>query len=133
MTLSNPIKERMARGDVVLGMTVRLGRSGDIALIAKTTGHDFIFIDAQHSIFSLETIASMAQAAVGCGVTPLVRVSGCDDANTSLLLDNGVMGIVFPDIESAEQAQRAVNRCKFAPIGTRGVCGGYPHFAFGAL
>lgn len=130
MMPSNPIKDAMARGEVVFGLTVRLARSGDIALIAKTTGHDFIFIDAQHSIFSLETIAHIAQVSSGCGITPLVRVSGCDDAATPLLLDNGALGIVFPDVETAEQARRAVDRAKFAPIGKRSVCGGYPQFAY---
>ena len=37
-------------------MPVRLGRSGDVARIAKSTGHDFLFIDCQHSLFNLETI-----------------------------------------------------------------------------
>jgi hypothetical protein len=48
--LRNPALERMRAGDVALGMLVRLGRSGDIARIAKTTGHDFIFLDVQHAI-----------------------------------------------------------------------------------
>ena len=51
--ISNPVKQRMQAGDVALGMSVRLGRSADVARIAKATGHDFIFIDVQHSIFNL--------------------------------------------------------------------------------
>lgn len=62
--LVNPVLERMRAGDVALGLNVRLARSGDIARIAKTTGHDFIFIDVQHSLFSLETIGHIAQAAL---------------------------------------------------------------------
>ena len=63
--LRNPALERMRAGDVALGMLVRLGRSGDIARIAKTTGHDFIFLDVQHAIYSLETIGHIAQAEIG--------------------------------------------------------------------
>jgi 2-keto-3-deoxy-L-rhamnonate aldolase RhmA len=128
--LANPVKQRMHAGDVSLGLNVRLGRSGDIARIAKATGHDFIFIDAQHSIFSLETIGHMAQTALACGVAPLVRVRSCDDPDTSLLLDNGVTGIVFPDVGTAADARRGVETCKFAPIGKRSVTGGYPHFDY---
>jgi len=58
--LTNPVKERMKAGEVALGLNVRIARSGDIARIAKTTGHDFIFIDVQHSLFSLETIGHIA-------------------------------------------------------------------------
>ena len=54
----------MRAGGVSLGMIVRLARSGDIARIAKTTGHDFIFIDGQHALFSVETIGHIAQTAL---------------------------------------------------------------------
>jgi 2-keto-3-deoxy-L-rhamnonate aldolase RhmA len=128
MDITNPVKARMAAGDVALGMIVRLARSGDIARIAKTTGHDFIFMDRQHALFSLETAGHIAQVALGCGVAPLVRVRSCDDPDTSLLLDNGVTGIVFPDVSSAADARRAVATCKFPPIGKRSVSGAYPIF-----
>jgi staphyloferrin B biosynthesis citrate synthase len=128
--LVNPVKARMQAGDVSLGMPVRLGRSGDIARIAKTTGHDFIFIDCQHSLFNLETIGHIAGTALACGIAPLVRVRGIDDPNVSLLLDNGVMGIVYPDVNNAAQARKAVDICKFTPIGKRSVSGGYPHFDY---
>ena len=68
--LTNPLKEMMKAGKVALGMNVRLARSGDIARIAKTCGHDFIFIDGQHAIFTRETIAHIAHTALGCGITP---------------------------------------------------------------
>ena len=126
--IPNPLMARMKTGDVALGMPVRLGRSGDIARIAKTSGHDFIFIDMQHSLFSVETVGHIAQAALGCGISPLARVLGVDDPMTPLLLDNGVTGIVFPDVNTPEQARRGVDRAKFPPVGKRSVAGGYPQF-----
>src|SRR5262245_8720098 len=108
MGLLNPAKERMKAGGVALGLSVRLARSADVARIAKATGHDFIFIDGQHSIFNLETIAHIAQAALAIGVAPVVRVRGVDDPDISMLLDNGVTGIVFPDVSTVAQAKKAV-------------------------
>ena len=107
--LVNPVKERMQAGGVSLGMPVRLGRSGDIARIDKATGHDFIFIDCQHSLFNLETIGHIASTALAIGIAPLVRVRGIDDPDVSLLLDNGAMGIVYPDVNTATQARKAVD------------------------
>ncbi|MCW5605256.1 MAG: aldolase [Burkholderiales bacterium] len=130
--LRNPVKDLMRAGKVALGMNVRLARSGDIARIAKTSGHDFIFIDIQHSLFNIETIGHIAQAALGCGIAPLVRVRSCDDPDTSVLLDNGVTGIVFPDISTVDEARRAVNRARFPPVGRRSVVGGYPIFDYRA-
>ncbi|WP_431283069.1 HpcH/HpaI aldolase family protein [Humitalea sp. 24SJ18S-53] len=129
-TLINPVLDRMRGGQASLGLAVRLGRSPDIARVAKATGHDFLFIDVQHSVFNLETLTSIAHTALAIGVAPLVRVRGLDDPDISLLLDNGVTGIVFPDVADAVGARRAVDLCKFPPVGKRSVCGAYPHFDF---
>lgn len=131
--LVNPAKEKLRAGKVALGITVRVSRTPDIARIAKTTGHDFIFIDTQHSIFNIETIAAIAHTALAIGVAPLVRVRGIGDPDVSLLLDNGVTGIVYPDINTADEARRAVEVTKFAPLGKRSVVGGYPHFDYRAV
>lgn len=125
VSLPNGIKELFKQDKVALGMNVRLARSGEIAGIAKTTGHDFIFIDGQHALYNVETIGTMAMAANGIGITPLARVSSCDDPTVQVLLDNGVMGIVFPDISTPDQARRAVARSKFPPVGNRSVAGAY--------
>src|SRR3954469_7926793 len=80
----NPLKDMLLADKVALGMNVRLARSGDIARIAKTTGHDFLFIDCQHSLFTVETVGHIAQVALGVGVSPLVRVRSCDDPDTQV-------------------------------------------------
>jgi 2-keto-3-deoxy-L-rhamnonate aldolase RhmA len=128
----NPVKKRLQDGDVALGMNVRLSRSADVARIAKATDHDFIFIDTQHSIFNLETINHMAQTALAIGIASLVRVKSVNDPDVSLLLDNGVTGIVYPDVNTAADARKAVDICRFAPLGKRSVAGGYMHFDFQA-
>jgi 2-keto-3-deoxy-L-rhamnonate aldolase RhmA len=130
VTLPNPIKECFKAGRPALGMLARLGRSGDVARIAKTTGHDFVMVDMQHAIFNLETVAHIAQVALGCGIAPIARVRSCDDQDTAVLLDNGIMGIVFPDVNTAAEAKRAVDRCKYPPLGRRSVAGAVPMFDF---
>lgn len=131
--MENPVKARMAAGEVALGMNVRLARSGDVARIAKSSGHDFLFIDMQHGLYDVETVGHIASTALGCGVAPLVRVQSCDDPNTAILLDNGVTGIVFPDVNTAEDARRGVDRAKFAPVGKRSVGGAFPQFDYEPL
>ncbi|MCC6533604.1 MAG: aldolase [Burkholderiales bacterium] len=130
VSLANPVKECFKAGQPALGMLSRLGRTGDIARLAKTTGHDFVMIDMQHALYNIETVGHIAQAALGCGIAPLARVRGCDDQDTAVLLDNGIMGIVFPDVNSAAEAKRAVDRAKYPPIGRRSVAGAVPMFDF---
>lgn len=131
--IKNAVKELFKADKIALGMIARIARSGDIARIAKTTGHDFVFVDGQHALYSVETTGHIAQAALGCGVVPMARVRSCDDPDTQVLLDNGIMGIVFPDINTADEAKRAVNRAKFPPIGKRSVSGSYTMFDFRAV
>lgn len=128
----HPLRQKLAAGQPVFGLNVRLARSPDIARIAKTSGHDFLFIDAQHSIFNLESIQSIAQTSLAIGIAPLVRVRGIHDPDVPVLLDNGVTGIVYPDINTADEARRAVEVCRFAPLGKRSIVGGYPHFDYRA-
>lgn len=51
---------------------------------------------------------------------------GIDDPDVSLLFDTGALGIVYPDVANAAQAKKAVDICKFAPLGKRSVTAGYP-------
>jgi 2-keto-3-deoxy-L-rhamnonate aldolase RhmA len=128
--LRNAALERMRSGQPALGMIVRLAAGGDIALIAQATGHDFVFLDLQHSAMSVDTAAAISVAALGAGIAPIVRVRRSDDPDTSRLLDAGALGIVVPDVESAAQAKRAVELAKFAPLGRRSVAGPYPAFGY---
>ena len=74
--LRNHVKEKLARGEVVASMTVRLVRGIEIARIAKTAGFDSLYVDMEHSSFSLETTSQICMAALEAGITPFVRVPG---------------------------------------------------------
>jgi staphyloferrin B biosynthesis citrate synthase len=106
---------------------VRLGRSADVTRIARASGHDFVFVDAQHGLFDVESIGHIAQPALSGGIDCLVRVIDVDAPDVPLLLDGGATGVVFPNVETAEEASRAVSRVRFPPLGSRSVTGGYPH------
>src|SRR6516165_6187084 len=47
--LRNPVKDKLARDEVVASMTVRLVRNVEIASIARTAGFDTLYIDVEHS------------------------------------------------------------------------------------
>jgi staphyloferrin B biosynthesis citrate synthase len=128
--ITNPVRRRLQANELALGLIARVSRTGDFARIARASGHDFLFIDTQHGVFSIETIGHMAQAALGCGVAPFVRARSVHDPDIPLLLDNGVTGVVFPDVNTADDAKLAVRACKFAPIGRRSVTTGYPFFDY---
>lgn len=129
---TNNVLARLRQGLPAFGISVRGIRSGDIAHVAKASGHHFLFVDTQHSIFSKESLYQIAQVSAAIGIAPLVRVRSVKDEDSSLLLDNGFQGIIFPDVNTAEEAEHAVSICKFPPTGRRSVAGGYPMFNFSA-
>ena len=61
--LRNNVKEKLARDEVVASMTVRLVRDIEIARIARTAGFDTLYVDLEHSSFSLETTGQICMAA----------------------------------------------------------------------
>jgi staphyloferrin B biosynthesis citrate synthase len=129
----NPVRETISRGEVALGLNVRLAHTGEIARIARGTGHCFLYIDAQHAPFGLETMAHLAHVCLGYGIAPMVRVRSATDPDIPVLLDAGVTGIVVPDTETAEQAAAVVRACKFPPVGNRSLGGLDIHYDYGPV
>ena len=124
--LHNFAKEKLSRGEPVYSMTVRLVRTIDIASIAHTAGFDTVYIDLEHSSFSLQDAGQICMACNHLGVTPLVRVPDLDPALIARVMDSGAMGIVVPGVASADEARAAVRAVKHAPLGERGRDRGVP-------
>ncbi|MFC9335960.1 HpcH/HpaI aldolase/citrate lyase family protein [Arthrobacter sp. NPDC057009] len=128
--LRNNVKDKLAKGETVYSMTVRLVRTVDIASIAHTAGFDSVYIDMEHSSFSLEAAGQICMACNHLGVTPLVRVPGLDPAFIARVMDSGAMGIIVPDVESADQARALVRAVKHAPLGERSLAGAAPQLNY---
>ena len=122
--LRNPLKEKLARGEVASSMIVRISRGVEIGRIAATAGLDTLYVDLEHSVLSLETCALICTAAREAGVTPLVRVPQLEASLIARILDSGAMGLILPHVESAEDARRAVSYAQYPPQGTRSVSSG---------
>jgi 2-keto-3-deoxy-L-rhamnonate aldolase RhmA len=126
--LRNRVKEKLARGEVVASMTVRLVRGIEIARIAATAGFDSLYVDMEHSSFSFDTTGQICMAALAAGITPFVRVPGV--AQVQRVLDGGALGIVAPHVRSVAEARDYVRAAKFPPLGERSAAGPLPHFHY---
>ena len=129
--LRNHVKEKLARGEVVASMTVRLVRGIEIARIAKTAGFDSLYVDMEHSSFSLETMGQICIAALEVGITPFVRVPGLSDVQR--ILDGGALGIIAPHVQTAAEARDYVKAAKYPPLGERSNAGNLPHLHYRAF
>ncbi len=129
----NAAKRRLAEGELVLCMGLRQARTVDVAMIAAQSGFDALYVDMEHSPVSFETTSMLCAAAIGMGVTPLVRVPGHDPHAISRVLDGGARGVIVPHVGTPAQAQAVVGAARFPPVGHRSVMGVTPALGYRAL
>jgi 4-hydroxy-2-oxoheptanedioate aldolase len=121
LKIKNIAKERMQKGGIAIGMGVRVARTVDIGLLGATAGFDWLFIDNEHTSLDMTMTCEIATAALGQGITPIVRVPGKQHFHSSRVLDNGSQGIVVPHVEDAAEAKAIADFSKFPPIGHRSI------------
>lgn len=118
-TIRNSARERLAQGEVSLGMGLRMVRGVDIAKIMKACDYDWLFLDLEHSAMSLDTASQISVAALDVGIAPIVRVPAGEYSMATRALDSGALGIVIPHVDTPEKAREVVDRLKFPPVGHR--------------
>ncbi len=132
-TVPNHALRQLRAGKLAVGLGLRQARTVDIAQIARTCGFDWLFIDCEHNSMGTDTAAQIASAALGVGITPLVRVAGKEHWLASRMLDNGAQGVVVPHVESELEAKRIADHCRFPPLGHRSMGGGLQQLGFAAM
>ena len=128
--LRNNVKDKLARGEVVASMTVRLSRSIEIARIAKTAGFDMLYIDLEHSPLTMDATGQICLACLDTGIMPAVRVPANTSDYISRILDAGALGVIAPHVRSAAEARDVVRAAKLPPLGERSNTGIFPHLQY---
>ncbi len=133
MTVRNPARERLRKGELSLGIGLRQARTVDIAAAMASCGFDWLFIDLEHGTMPLDTAVQISLAALNAGITPVVRVPARQYALATRALDGGALGIVMPHVDSAEEARSIVGHLKYPPLGHRSMAGAMALFGFRAV
>src|SRR5207248_862220 len=127
-TVRNAAREKLENGQLSLGVGIRLTRSVEIAKAMAVAGFDWLFLDMEHGVMSLEACAQISAAALDAGIAPIARVPNGEYAIATRALDNGALGIVMPHVDSAAEARQVVDRLKYPPVGHRSMGGIGPHY-----
>lgn len=126
----NRLKQTLHQGHTAIGVGVRYFRSWEIAAMMASAGFDFLFIDTEHSAYSLETVSDLCRATTSAGLTPVVRVPEIQYSLLSRPLDVGAMALVIPHVDTRVQVEEIVAYTKYAPVGKRGMVSQTPHTDF---
>src|SRR3989304_4928369 len=113
------LKKKLASGGMSSGLWISLPCPTACEVIADA-GLDWVVVDAEHSPFNPETLQHMLMAFSGRTTVPLIRVPWNDEVMIKQALDMGWEGVLIPQVNTVDDARRAVAACRYPPMGKRG-------------
>ncbi len=129
---ANPFTHAIARGEKQIGIWASLA-NGFAAEVIASAGFDWALIDMEHSPADYQDVLGQLQAFAASGTTAIVRPEWNDPVAVKRLLDLGAQGLLFPMIQSVQEAQNAVAATRYPPRGIRGVSGATRATKFGRI
>jgi 4-hydroxy-2-oxoheptanedioate aldolase len=103
------------------------------AQVVEPSGYDWALLDMEHAPNDLVTVMGQLEAFKGSSTTAIVRPPWNDSVAVKRLLDTGAMALLFPMIQSVEEAKSAVAATRYPPRGIRGVSGSTRANKFGRV
>ena len=116
------LKQTLRPGSRLSGFWLSLC-SPTVTEIAAGSGIDWLLLDMEHAPNDLSQITDHLRAATSAApdAQMVVRMPSSDQTMTKRLLDIGVQNLMFPMIQNAEDARRAVSWTRYPPEGLRGI------------
>lgn len=95
--------------------------SNIVADVLSTAGFDWVLIDMEHSPNDLRDVLSQLQVLSHTATTAIVRPPWNEPVLVKRLLDMGAGSLLFPMVQTPEEAKLAVRSTRYPPRGIRGV------------
>lgn len=128
----NPFRQmlRTAGGKPPIGTWI----SSASPIVAEAVGHagfDWGVVDMEHAPLDLMGVVHMLQALGNTKMLAVVRLPWNDAVVVKRLLDAGATTLLFPFVQNADEARRAVAATRYPPAGMRGMSGASRASKFG--
>jgi 4-hydroxy-2-oxoheptanedioate aldolase len=118
----NTFKRALYAKEKQVGFWLTLG-STTATEIAAGAGFDWLLIDMEHSANELPDVQDHLRAAVGGTAEAVVRIPWNESVLVKRMLDIGARSLMFPYVQNADEARRAVAATRYPPQGIRGFAG----------
>jgi len=105
--------------------------SPSLAELLARSGFDWMLVDMEHAPNELPSVVDHLRVINASGVPAVVRPPWNDTVIVKRLLDQGAQSLLFPYIDSPEEAASAVAATRFPPHGVRGVSTGSRGVGYG--
>ena len=119
---TNAFLAAIRAGRPQIGLWVSLS-AGFSAEAVAGAGFGWYLIDMEHSPNDLNSVMAQLQVFAAYETTALVRPDWNDAVKVKRLLDAGAPGLLFPMVQTPDEAARAVSASRYPPQGVRGVSG----------
>ncbi len=115
----NSLKERLQKGETLYGLGSLLP-SSQLQEMVSLSGFDFSMIDFEHGLMEVGIAENMLRSLKGSSTVGVLRIPPGDYNMVGKVLDMGATVVQIPQIESKEEAEKAVRAAKYPPRGNRG-------------
>ena len=123
MYRENRLKKMLNEGEKALGCWTSMDNPITTEILA-IAGFDFLLIDQEHGYGDAKGLSIQLQAMSATNTTSLLRVPNADEAYVKKALDAGTESLMFPTVNTAQEARDIVEMCRYAPHGKRGMAPG---------
>jgi len=130
--IRNGLKQALLDKQLQVGCWMSLG-SHTAAEICASSGFDWVLIDMEHAPNDIPQVLHLLQAVAAYPCSVMVRAYWNDTVLIKRLLDLGVQSLLLPNVQTAEEAERAVAAVRYPPRGVRGVSANSRSNRFGRI
>jgi len=112
------VKQKLSRKEITLGSWIQMPDPFSAEIMARA-GFDWLAIDLEHGMISLDAAYRLIQVIGNAGALPLIRLHENDPSTIRRVMDAGAGGIIVPMVNTVADAVRAVDAAKYYPRGQR--------------
>ena len=116
----NHFKRAIASGKTPVGAWL-VSSAPSTAEALGCVGFDFLVVDMEHTPIDTPQMVGILQTIAGTPAQAIVRPPWNDMVMVKRALDAGAQSLLFPFVQNAEEAKRAVANTRYPPAGVRGV------------
>ena len=114
------LKDKIHSGEAVHGCWINLASTVSAEIVGQA-GFDWLLLDLEHGAGDVAIMYQQLQVLSGSSSTPIVRIDNLSRPKVQRILDAGATGIMFPQIQTSQEADDAIRMMYYPPRGGRGM------------
>jgi 2-dehydro-3-deoxyglucarate aldolase/4-hydroxy-2-oxoheptanedioate aldolase len=129
---ANVFKRAIASGKVPVGTWLMSGAPSTAEALG-CAGFDFLVVDMEHVPLDTADMIEILRAVAGTPAHAIVRPPWNDTVMVKRAMDAGAQSLLFPFVQNADEARRAVASTRYPPEGIRGVAATHRGSRYGTI